>query len=107
MPSLQDEKREYLRRSVDRLKKEKGYTQRSIAEKMDETEQELSGKLSEKSKRGITDEYIDRFAEVFGLPFGVGSSPAREALLERIAKGQEEQAVLLQTLAKLVLAKLG
>lgn len=70
--SLQEQKRDYLRRAVDRLKAEKGMTQRSIAEAMEETEQELSGKLSLKSQRTITDDYIDQFAKWSGIPFTTG-----------------------------------
>lgn len=88
--SLQDQKREYLRRAVERLKAEKGMTQRSIAEDMEETEQELSGKLSLKSQRTITDEYLDRFAQWSGIPFSTGDGGAPSAALEQKVTRMEE-----------------
>lgn len=65
--SISDRKREFLKASVDTLKAQKGYTQRQIAEKMGENEGALSGKMG--GGRGITDDYLDKFGEVFGMHF--------------------------------------
>lgn len=53
-------------------------TQRAIAEAVEDTETSLSGKLG--GSRGITDEFVDRFAEHFEIPFmpGVPESLASE-----------------------------
>lgn len=63
---ISQQKREHLRRSVEALK-ENGITQRQIAERMGESEGALSGKLG--GGRGITDDYLDKFGEAYGMPF--------------------------------------
>lgn len=70
--SISDQKRDFLKRSVQALKKERGLTQRRIAEDMGEDEGALSGKLG--GSRGITDDYLDKFGELYGLHFLVSSS---------------------------------
>ncbi len=70
---LREQKRDYLRAAVDKLKAQ-GMTQRAIAEGVDDTETSLSGKLG--GSRGITDDYVDRFAVKYGIPFTPGSTGA-------------------------------
>jgi transcriptional regulator with XRE-family HTH domain len=65
--SISDQKREFLKQSVKTLKKERGLTQRRIAEDMGEDEGAFSGKLG--GSRGITDDYLDKFGELYGLHF--------------------------------------
>lgn len=64
----------------------------------------------------IGDGFIDKMCSAFGFRFTISDGDkrstkpepdeSRAAILERIAKAQEEQGVLLQTLTKLILAKL-
>lgn len=102
--SLQEQKRAYLKRAVERLKKERGLSQRAIAIEVGETEQELSGKLSDKSKRGITDEYVDRFAKVFGIPFNATSlgSPAPPEMVAAIERMEKNLTTLMSLNATLI-----
>lgn len=73
--STTDRKLEYLREAVRDLKA-RGLTQRQIADEFasksdyKETEASLSGRIS--GSRGVPDKFIDKFAEVFGIPFDPG-----------------------------------
>lgn len=94
---LIDRKRDYLRRAVDALKA-KGMTQRQIAERMEENEASLSGRLS--GQRGIPDDYIDRFSAEFKFPFtvGVGVEGVSPELLEKFITQAEVNTRLLNLL---------
>lgn len=93
---------------MDFLKKSKSLTQREIAARMEETEQELSGKLSLTSQRGITDEYVDKFSKEFGLPFTVGAggegvtSDLLEKLLKAMLASQDQQTMMMRDINRLV-----
>lgn len=91
MTTVQDRKWEWFKAAVQRIKREQKLTQRDIAERMEETEQELSGRLSEKTRRSIPDDYLDRFAEKFGFAFGENQGQAIGPELVEVLKEVRDQ----------------
>jgi transcriptional regulator with XRE-family HTH domain len=98
---LKEQKRVYLRDAVERLKRS-GLTQRVIAERMGEDEGPLSGKI--KGTRGITDEYIDRFAQEFDMPYSFGEikdeGVSREQFDRLLLKADAQASLLLELVAE-------
>jgi transcriptional regulator with XRE-family HTH domain len=78
--SITSKKLEFLKASVETLRRDKGLTQREIAERMGESEAALSGKLG--GGRGITDDYLDKFGQVFGMHF-LGTASGNTVVVDK------------------------